>query len=447
VAVALGSHIFVSHSSLALRLPELILWTTALIALNAFELKSPQGPTIVVDVPLAVAACVIFQPLTAGLLGFVASLDPRELRGETSLAKALYNRSQAALGLMIASAAVAPWAYRSESLPILALACVVALTVWVLENYLTVALGTALARSTSFREGMSSLRLGKPIDFGVTLCAWGLIAVLQVAVYEVVGHWTVVAFCLMALVTRQMLARSDSVVQTEARVRLQSQTIEAMADQAAAERRDERLRIASHLHDEILQALFQVSLLGQVARHDLATGRLLELDEDLPALVLACDQASSSLRDLMRDLRNSPLGVRGLGSMLDRLGKDLRSTVSTEIVTDVQGTESLDAHLQLVIYQICKEAILNAAHHAKARRIEVSLSLDENSVRLTVQDDGVGFDPRVEKLDHFGLQIMQERAAAAGGALYIDSSPGNGTKVSAQFPSQRALGDNTEGPP
>ncbi len=80
----------------------------------------------------------------------------------------------------------------------------------------------------------------------------------------------------------------------------------------ARERKDERLALAGELHDEVLPSLFKVHLMGQVLKQDLAAGRLLELDDDLPELLLATDAAQRAIRDLLGDLRRSPLGAAGL---------------------------------------------------------------------------------------------------------------------------------------
>jgi signal transduction histidine kinase len=73
-------------------------------------------------------------------------------------------------------------------------------------------------------------------------------------------------------------------------------------------------------------------------------------------------------------------------------------------------------------------------HHAKAARISVELGKDEEYIRFSVEDDGVGFDPALSKIGHFGLLIMRERSEAVGGTLYIDTAPGEGTIVAGRIP-------------
>ncbi len=435
VAVALGWHLVSRHRELAQAAPELLLWAAVLVFLNALDIRTARGARLAADVPIAAAACVLFDPLTAGLLVFVGSLDSRELKGETTLTMALANRSQVALGVILASASAQPWVH-SRGLGSNAIACAVALAVWILENYLVVALGISLAQERPFKDSLASLRLGRTVDSALALGAWALIAYLQVTVYDDVGHWTVIAFSLLAVLARQVLATSDSIVQTEERVERQRQAIASITDRIADERKDERIRIASHLHDEVIQPLFQLSLLCEVAKLDLAAGRLLDLDEDVPALVAACGEATEKAREMVRDLRVSPLGSKGLTSTLRGLARSLQSDLRTKVTAEIDEVDHLDSKLQLVIYQICKEALANAAHHARAKNIRLSVKSEGGIVSLSVEDDGIGFDTALQKENHFGLLIMRERAESLGGSLYVDSSPGVGTTIAAQFGSR-----------
>ncbi len=136
----------------------------------------------------------------------------------------------------------------------------------------------------------------------------------------------------------------------------------------------------------------------------------------------------------MKDLRASPIGLRGLASAASALAKDVQAAYPGVVSTKVDAAGALDPQLQLVAYQVCKEALMNAAHHSRAAVIEVRLSSEGRYLRLEVSDNGVGFDPGYSSADHFGLLIMQERTEEAGGTLYVDSSPGAGTTVTAIFP-------------
>jgi signal transduction histidine kinase len=94
----------------------------------------------------------------------------------------------------------------------------------------------------------------------------------------------------------------------------------------------------------------------------------------------------------------------------------------------------LDAQTEEGLYRITLEALNNALKHADAREILVLLNFDGASLHLEVRDDGVGFDPQSTVMSGLGLPTMQERAAALGGSLNIESAVGEGTCISVEVP-------------
>ena len=173
--------------------------------------------------------------------------------------------------------------------------------------------------------------------------------------------------------------------------------------------------------------------MGQVLRRDLDSGRLLSLDEDLPELLSATDAAQAAIRNLVGDLRRSPLGPGGLVPTLRLLVQQLETETSARVqlsTTDIECT----AITQLLVYQIAREALTNAIRHSVATLIKVRVWQDGSSVRLSVEDDGRGFATDVAKQDHFGLQLIRERVEAAQGSVFLDSAPGRGTRIVASLP-------------
>src|SRR5207302_1198971 len=147
---------------------------------------------------------------------------------------------------------------------------------------------------------LTRMQLGRPADFGATILAWGMMAFLLSAAYEVVSWWAVVAFCIPSVLGRQMLDRSQQLMRSEAALAAKEETVRELSERMAFERKDERVMISSHLHDEILQPLFRVSLLCSVVHEDLSSGMLLALEDDVPALRKACEHAASMLRRFIR---------------------------------------------------------------------------------------------------------------------------------------------------
>ncbi len=218
-------------------------------------------------------------------------------------------------------------------------------------------------------------------------------------------------------------ARLKQFLDATERIRQKDVAILGAAGEVARERKDERLALAGELHDEVLPSLFKVHLMGQVLRQDLAAGKLLELDDDLPELLFATDAAQRAIRDLLGDLRRSPLGASGLIPTLRLLVDQLASAGAPPVTLDVEQFDSSPL-AQLLAYQAIREALHNAAKHSQASSIGVRVWTDEALLRLSVTDDGTGFSwAAVDGSRHFGLQIMKERFEAAGGGDVYRLSP------------------------
>src|SRR5437773_1997817 len=107
--------------------------------------------------------------------------------------------------------------------------------------------------------------------------------------------------------------------------------------------------------------------MGQVLRQDLNSGRLLDLDVDLPELLAAAEAAQTVIRDLMRDLRQSSLGPAGLNATLELLARQLETAGSAPITLDLHDVGGSSA-CQLLAYQVAREALNNAARHSRASK-------------------------------------------------------------------------------
>jgi two-component system, NarL family, sensor histidine kinase LiaS len=102
--------------------------------------------------------------------------------------------------------------------------------------------------------------------------------------------------------------------------------------------------------------------------------------------------------------------------------------------------------IQLLAYQVAREALRNALRHSKASEVIVGIVDQDGDLRITVADDGIGFDPQsVDQKTHFGLALMRERVEIAGGVMYVDSRIGEGTRIIARLPSTKQ--DGRGGPP
>lgn len=203
---------------------------------------------------------------------------------------------------------------------------------------------------------------------------------------------------------------------------------------AATER--ERGRWARELHDESLQSLAGLRVLLSAARRSDPE----ELDGLLVQGIEQVDTAIAEMRRLIADLRPSTLDQLGLGAALEALGERTTGSgkVDVRIALDLdfeagRSESRLLGEIEDTVYRLVQEALNNAVHHGKARRVVVDVSEADGTLRVRVEDDGQGFDPGAAT-DGFGLIGMRERAELAGGNLNLRSTPGKGTTIDATIP-------------
>jgi signal transduction histidine kinase len=417
---------------------DLLIWAL-LIAIAGSITLPKDGYHLGFDLPVLLGAGLVFGPLVAGMLGLVAVFDIRELRRDVSADVALFNRAEISLSAMAAAAVFQSLSIPLGDWPWTAVAGLVALVADVFVNYCLVAGYWGSKTGRPILEVASEMRFGPAKSFVPTYACFGFMGVLIAEAYVGLGILGVVAFVGPVLVARQAFSHRQLLDRANQSLGVTRRALAQVDRRVAKERKDERLTLAGELHDEILPPLFQVHLMAQVLRQDLASGRLLDLDEDLPALLEATEMAQSATRSLVRDLRRSALGAQGLLPTIRLLAEQLESSGAPRIVLDLEEVGA-SANCELLIYQVVREALTNAARYSKGQRITVSLrgasdGEASDSIRFAVVDDGIGFDPRtVDSDDHFGLQLIAERVDAVGGAVTIDSRLGDGTSVQAVLP-------------
>jgi signal transduction histidine kinase len=417
-------------------LPKLAAWTALILAIWLLPVRSWNAELFAADYPVMIAAALLFSPAEAALVSFIGSLDAGEL-SKGRLLKTTFNHSQISCSWFVASMVAHSIAPHPAASPILVPLALLALLVNSLVNYVLVAVPLALQLRSPLSRAISHLRIGSLSDFGLAFLAGGSMAAMIAVLYEKAGSWVVPLFLAPTLLTRQALLRSQMLLELDKAYHDKQKALEHMADQIDRERSEERRLIAADLHDDVMQPLFRIGLFTQVLRSDLATGRLMELEEDLPQLLSASEEASSTIRKLVGDLRKSGLGSGGLRPALARLAAVMQEQTKITISSDLAEVDPSPG-IQLALYQIAKEAVGNALRHSQAKNIWIELKRGDGLLRLMVQDDGTGFDPTVVPEHHFGLLIMRERASSVGGSLYVDSTPGEGCKVQALVPERSA---------
>ena len=206
---------------------------------------------------------------------------------------------------------------------------------------------------------------------------------------------------------------------------------------AAAEA--ERQRWARELHDETLQSLSALRIgLSTAERSQQADA----LQRAVRVAIEHLEEGISNLRALITDLRPAALDELGAQVAIEALAeRATRRGLEVDVSIDLAYERSerptrLFAELEIALYRIVQEALSNAHKHGQAQRAVIEIHEDEESVHLSVRDDGSGFDPNAHT-SGFGLLGMRERVHLLGGSLSVDSAPGSGATVRASIPAQR----------
>jgi signal transduction histidine kinase len=287
---------------------------------------------------------------------------------------------------------------------------------------------------------------------GVSSEAKRLLSLRSALLVPVFAHGELIGSLIMYSVGRRMryserdMARAEEVAEQAAiaihNARLyrdlvhSRESIQTLARRISEIRQDERQAFASVVHDDIVQSIVGARYLLESFRRS-HPGQPAEL---LDEAVTVLRQTVIDARRVIWELRPPVLDELGLEASLAGLRHHMDRAPGASIVrTDVRRVPPLSRETATAIYKVAREATLNASRHARAKRIWIKLAEtqvgQERAVRLSVGDDGVGFDvSALRKEAHFGCAMMEEQATVIGGRLSLESVPGSGTTVSLVVP-------------
>ena len=205
--------------------------------------------------------------------------------------------------------------------------------------------------------------------------------------------------------------------------RARERLMERAIDSSEAERR----RIARDLHDGAVQELAGTAFaLSGAAREP---GTPPELRSVLTRSSEALRRSLRQLRSLLVEIHPPGLNAGGLGAALEDLTAQAAGAGVTPSVS-VAGMEGTSDHVVALVWRVAQEAIRNAVRHAEATKVRIDVLGEGRQVSLTVEDDGVGFDPATDgRQDSYGLRGLQSLVEDGGGRLQVQSAPGAGTTV------------------
>lgn len=197
----------------------------------------------------------------------------------------------------------------------------------------------------------------------------------------------------------------------------------------------ERDRIASEMHDGVLQSLFSMSLGLELCKKQLSRDPE-QVSERLDELQDQLKSAMTNLRRYIYDLRPMKLAELGLAGAVEYWMRQITVGAPLQGRLRISGPlETLSPAEEACLYSVAKEAVSNVVRHANAGTFEVMIELEHGVVVLSVSDDGVGFDPaRAALSGGMGLGNIKDRVAREGGLLEIIGPGEGGTRLRVELP-------------
>ena len=194
----------------------------------------------------------------------------------------------------------------------------------------------------------------------------------------------------------------------------------------------ERSRISRELHDAISQDLFSLRMIAG----GLQTA--VPIDSPVQPQIATLEQTTTNMiremRALLLELRPSQLDQLGLAESLEELAKAYHTRLGITVTTHITSVP-LNARIEHTLLRIAQEAVTNAARHANASMITLTLEPQPQAISLTITDNGKGFQPAKLDVQHgLGLRLMQERVEELHGTFFLHSEPCQGTRLHVCLP-------------
>jgi len=196
---------------------------------------------------------------------------------------------------------------------------------------------------------------------------------------------------------------------------------------------EDRQRLARDLHDAVNQNLFSASIIAE-SLPDLLDQDTTLVQENLNDLHRLIRGALAEMRIMLLELRPFSMADAALEDLLNQLVDGIKSRTELNISLQIQGKFDISTQVKKNLFRITQEALSNIEKHSHAHHVELILEQRKKRIRLSICDDGQGFDPSNVNGRHLGLQIMRERADNIGAELTITSQPGQGSTIIAIWP-------------
>lgn len=407
-------------------------WGLFCAAANVLPVPAIRHIYLSMGAPVNVAIAYLFPPWVAAAIVFTASVSEWEVKRDTTVTHAVFNRTQLALAAALAAAVFEGYRDRIPPVPVV----IAAVVVYQACNWVFVATAEWSARGVPIRRVLRDL-VPRGLAAAATYLTLGLMGLVLALTSVRIGAWAVALVMLPLLGARHAVNVSVQLEQAERERR-------ALADRLIDERERERVRIASEIHDVVLQQMAALQLEAD------SIGAALERRRPHAAIRVAArlragvDETIGDLRRTIASLRRTSIEEGGLAPSLERFARTFAGSTGIDVEVaagdDPCDLSDLPLALAMMLFECCQEALTNVARHASAHRVEVEVVRHGGTVQLRVTDDGRGFDaeapPGTPAADGSGsgLTLSREKVRLSGGLLFVHSRPGRGTTVTVRVP-------------
>ena len=234
-----------------------------------------------------------------------------------------------------------------------------------------------------------------------------------------------------------------AIIATDITMRIQAEEkIRTLAAELTVVEQEERHRISQVLHDDLQQRLFairaQLSSLKEEIQKQISPS---DINQGIDQVESWLSEAITITRSLSINIDPIVLQGEGLAEPLNWLASQMKEQYSLGVrVLSGEDIHGLDDPIRIVIFQTVRELLFNIVKHAETSEATIQLAYHNGSGRITVSDEGKGFDPQAilhnPQAAH-GLLVVKERLGLMGGRMEIHSAPGGGTRITIEIPPQR----------
>lgn len=196
----------------------------------------------------------------------------------------------------------------------------------------------------------------------------------------------------------------------------------------------ERQRLSRQMHDGPAQALSNFILQTEIAM------RLFDVDpnrakDELTNLKLAAMETFQKVRSFIFDLRPMMLDDLGLLPTVKRYVETVKEQSGMDVSLVATGLDRRsEPYIEIMIFRFLQELLSNSLKVSQATQVKVQMNIEESTIRISVDDNGKGFDEATIAGNELGIKLIRERVEMVGGNFDVDSMPGQGTRITFQIP-------------